>query len=165
MAVARLGSRDQRLAGAGRRGAVAVEAAVALPVLLALLTAIWDVGRLVQVRQLVDNAAREAGRQASTGLKDVASIQADVRRYLQRSGVKRTTGTTITIANLTSTEETDPTAARQLDHYRITVSLPVSNVRLIVLKPLTDTSTIRATSDWYSMKDLPVVISGTIPIE
>jgi Flp pilus assembly protein TadG len=147
------------------RGAVAVEAAVVLPVLVTLLTAIWEVGRLVQVQQLVHNAAREAGRQASTGRKDTASVQADALRYLQRTGLKSTAGTTVTVTNLSGPADTDPTLANQLDHYRVTVTLPFNAVRWIFLNQITSAQTITSTSDWYSMKDVPVVVTGSIPIE
>ena len=50
-----------------RRGVVAVEAAVVLPVLIIVMFGMWEVGRLIQVNQIVTNAAREGARLAAGG--------------------------------------------------------------------------------------------------
>ena len=59
------------------RGAAVVEAAVVLPVGLAVMLALFEYGRLVMVRQLMDNAAREAARLAvvSTSTLTTQDIQ------------------------------------------------------------------------------------------
>jgi Flp pilus assembly protein TadG len=38
-----------------------------LPLILSIVAGLWEVGRVVEVQQLLANAAREAGRQAATG--------------------------------------------------------------------------------------------------
>ena len=50
-----------------RRGAVAVEAAMTLPLLLTLMLGVWEVGRMIQVQQILVNAAREGARLAGGG--------------------------------------------------------------------------------------------------
>src|SRR5438105_3836573 len=50
-----------------RGGLAAVEMAVALPFIAILIFGIWDVGRMVEVQQLVNNAAREGARLAAVG--------------------------------------------------------------------------------------------------
>jgi Flp pilus assembly protein TadG len=48
-----------------RRAVAAVEFAFLSPFLLTLLFGLWQVGRIVEVMQLMDNAAREGARLAS----------------------------------------------------------------------------------------------------
>ncbi len=43
-----------------RRAAAAVEMALLAPLMTTLLLGIWEVARMVEVQQLVNNAAREA---------------------------------------------------------------------------------------------------------
>ncbi len=54
-----------------RRGVAAVELALLLPLILLLLMGLWEIGRAIDVQQLMSNAAREGGRQASTGMAAV----------------------------------------------------------------------------------------------
>ena len=74
-----------------QRGAALVEAAIALPICLVLILGLFEFGRVVMIRQLIDNAAREAARQAIVGTttltvsgSDIAqgrsSFRADARR-------------------------------------------------------------------------------------
>ena len=53
--------RNRIRSGAGRRGVAAVEAALILPVALMLMLGTWEVGRMVEVSQVLNNAAREGG--------------------------------------------------------------------------------------------------------
>jgi hypothetical protein len=91
---------------APRRAVAAVELAfLATFVLVPLLVGLWQVGRIIQVKQLMDNAAREGARlaaqsqvippvggftlvQTSTGLPNV---QDTVREYLFAAGVSNST--------------------------------------------------------------------------
>src|SRR5205085_12679859 len=50
-----------------RRGAAVVELALLLPFLLVVLVGIWEVGRLIQVQQALNNAAREGAGLAAPG--------------------------------------------------------------------------------------------------
>jgi Flp pilus assembly protein TadG len=154
----------QRRPPSNNRGTAAVELALTFPLLLLILMGLWEVGRLVEVRQLVSGAAREAGRQASTGSKSAAEVQADAINYLQKAGLN-TNGTTVTFTNVTNSQCTDPSDADQLDELQVTVSLPFNNVRWIFLQQITNASTISATSNWNSMKDVPVTVPVSIPVE
>ena len=62
-----LGRRGWRANRRFRRGVAAVEAALLLPLALLLMLGTWEVGRMVEVSQILNNAAREGGRSASTG--------------------------------------------------------------------------------------------------
>src|SRR5581483_1866754 len=119
-----------------RRGVAAVELAVLLPLLLLLLLGVWEVGRMVEVQQLLANGAREAGRQASTGVKTVQDVKDVLTRYLNVNGIP-TTNSTITVTNLTDGARSDPSTANQLDQFRITVSVPIDNFRWALLGRIT----------------------------
>src|SRR5271168_36499 len=71
-----------------RRGASAVEAAIVMNVFLLLIFAIFEFGHFVMVKQLMDNAARDGARMASTGALTVttAQIQAQVTQELSGQG-------------------------------------------------------------------------------
>ena len=58
-----------------RRGVAAVEFAVCLPFILLMLVGLWEVGRMVEVQQLLNNSVREGGRQASTANIDAAAVK------------------------------------------------------------------------------------------
>jgi len=152
-----------RLANRPRGGSACIECAVCLLFLVPLLLGLWEVGRMVEVEQHLNNAVREGGRQASTGLKNTAGCQQDVVNYLAANGISAKT-TDVTITNLTSAGRNDPTTANQMDHYRVTVSIPFNNVRWVVLNQITPVSTLNAQVDFYSMRDVPLNINTTIPL-
>jgi Flp pilus assembly protein TadG len=135
-----------------------------------MLLGLWEVGRLIEVQQLLDNAAREGGRQASTGKRSVSDVQQTVVNYLARNGVTVPTSA-VTITNLTNSTRSDPRAgtstsnARQLDHFQITITVPFDNVRWILLNEVTSTTNLTTSADWYSMVDLPLTVSPTIPAQ
>ena len=164
--------------GRQRGGAAALEVAITLPLILALMLGIWEFGRLTEAQQIISNAAREGGRQASTGSKTVAQVQSDVLNYLKLAGLLQTqgstagqalTGVTVTVTNL-SGGPADPTQANQLDHFRVSLSVPADQLRWVVLSPGSYSNylpakitTLTASADWYSMKDIPVTVPETIP--
>jgi Flp pilus assembly protein TadG len=51
-------------------GIAAVEFAILLPLMLMFLMGIWEVGRMINVRQTLICGTREAGRQAAAGMPD-----------------------------------------------------------------------------------------------
>ena len=51
----------------GRRGAVAVEAAVCMPMIVTMMLAMWQIGRIAQMSRIVKDAAREGARVAAGG--------------------------------------------------------------------------------------------------
>jgi Flp pilus assembly protein TadG len=151
-----------------RPGAAAVEFAIVLPVFVTLLFGIWEVGRLVQVSQVLQNAAREAARQASSGTVTLTSIKTNVQSYIQGADprIANFTGFDVKFANLTNSAVTDPTNCIQLDKFKITVTLPFDNVRWSLSKMFTPAgSQVQTTVTWYCMKDLPVSVSTTLPVE
>ena len=70
-----------------RRGVAAVEFAFVMPAILALLVGIWELGRLIEIQQLMTNAAREGARLAvvstnSTSGVTTSQIQSTVTGFL-----------------------------------------------------------------------------------
>lgn len=145
-----------------RRGVAAVELAVVLPLFLILLLGLWEVGRLVEVQQILTNGAREGARQASTGEKTVSQVKQTVIDYLGRAGIP-TTNVTVTVENLTNGARLEPAIAEQLDQYRVTVAIPFNDVRWILLDQITGATNLTAVADWFSMKDVPLLVSPTVP--
>jgi Flp pilus assembly protein TadG len=160
--------RPNRFGPNRRRGAAAVEFAVVLPFFIIILSGVWEVGRLVQVSQIVQNAAREAARQASTGTVPLATIKTNVQNYI-RAGDPRITnfnGFDLAFTDVTNSTVTDPTNCSQLDKFTITVSLPFDNLRWSLTKMFTPTGTkAQATVTWFSLTDLPVTVSTILPAE
>ena len=148
-----------------RSGVAAVELAICLPILILLLTGLWEVGRMVEVQQIMTNACREGGRQASTGVKTPSQVKAVVINYLNRYGITNCDVSMVTITNLTSSSRNDPTTANQLDHFQISLSIPVDNIRWLLLTRLTSGSNMSASADWYSMGDLPITVNDTVPLQ
>jgi hypothetical protein len=66
-----------------RRGVAAVEFAVCLPVMLVILSGLWEVGRMTEVQNVVWNSAREGARDASGGQATLLAVADNVRIYLQ----------------------------------------------------------------------------------
>jgi Flp pilus assembly protein TadG len=159
-----------------RCGAAAVEFALLSPLLFVLLAGLWEVGRLVEAQQVINNAAREGARQGSTGKKSATEVQSAVITYLTAAGFD-TTGAVVTITNVTTgAVNADPRTYNHLDHFRIDVSLPFNNVRWILLNrfstdpesgytEIAPPESLVAESHWYSMKDQTLVVSFSPPIE
>jgi Flp pilus assembly protein TadG len=152
----------RRSARAARRAAAAVELAFLLPtVLFPVVMAVWELGRLVEVQQVLDNAVREGARQASTGQKNNSQVIAAVQQYITDCGMG-SSNPTVTVTNLTS--GLDVSQANQLDHIQINVTVSYTNIRMTTLSEfLSASTTLQASVDWTSMRDLPLNVSATIP--
>ncbi|MDR3634017.1 MAG: TadE/TadG family type IV pilus assembly protein [Isosphaeraceae bacterium] len=66
-----------------RRGQAAVEFAVCLPLIVLILSGLWEVGRISQVQQVMWNSAREAARDASLGQDTLQTVATNLLTYLQ----------------------------------------------------------------------------------
>jgi Flp pilus assembly protein TadG len=147
-----------------RRGAASVEFAVIALFLVPLLIGVWEVGRLVEVQQYLSNAVREGGRQASTANRNADEVKQVVVKYLTSNGIPASVND-VTVVNLTSSSRNDPTQGEQLDHYRVSITIPFNSVRWILLNQITNQTTLSASADWYSMRDVPLAIDPTIPLQ
>ncbi len=83
--LARCGHRKSCSGSANRRrdGVASVEFACCLPLLLIILTGLWEVGRFTEVQQVLWNAGREGARDASLGQDNLQTVATNVLTYLQ----------------------------------------------------------------------------------
>lgn len=137
-----------------RRGVAAVEMALLIPILLGLLLGCWEVGRVLHIQQMLSNAAREAGRQASAGQLSQAQAEQVARNYLDTAlGSGFTASVTATVTNKSG--GSDPTGATQMDKFEIEVSIPFNDVSWTVLSILpTPPDKLKGRTYWFSVKDM-----------
>ncbi|NBO91424.1 MAG: pilus assembly protein [Planctomycetia bacterium] len=113
---------------------------------------------------------------------DNYEVQKRAITFLQMSGIN-TNAATVTVSNMGTSSSAkawsytwvqggsssgvgyDPaTCADQLDVIQVTVTLPYSNVSLVPSNMFFQSNTIlRSTVQWASMRDIPLVVTGTIP--
>jgi Flp pilus assembly protein TadG len=156
-----------------RRGAVIVEAAVILPVLLVMMLGIWEVGRIIQLQQIISNSAREGARLAAGGKLNgtdvtVAMVQQTVRDYLMTTGfpTAAVSGAVITVTP-TSGSWIDPSPAAPLDLFRVSVQIPsgpaFESLRWSFLGRLTPVTQITGQAVWRSLNNTEVTVNTTLP--
>jgi hypothetical protein len=68
---------------AHRDGVATVEFACCLPLLVLILGGLWEVGRFVEVHQVLWNGGREAARDASLGQDNLLAVTTNLLTYLQ----------------------------------------------------------------------------------
>ena len=76
---------ETELRTARRRGAAAVEFAICAVPMFLLLIGLWEVGRMVEVQQVVWTSAREAARDASLGQDNLQTVATNLAFYLQNA--------------------------------------------------------------------------------
>jgi Flp pilus assembly protein TadG len=157
-----------------RRGAVAVEAAMTLPLLLTLMLGVWEVGRMIQVQQILVNAAREGARLAGGGYVNGTPVTATMvqqasRDYMTAAGLPTAaiSGSSINLVCQATPTWTNPSSALPLDKFQVTVSIPAgtafNSLRWNLLNKITTLSTISATVNWQSLNNTQVVVTTSLP--
>ncbi|HEX3658899.1 MAG TPA: TadE/TadG family type IV pilus assembly protein [Pirellulales bacterium] len=157
-----------------RRGTAAVEAALVMPLMLSLMLGVWEVGRAVQMTQLLNDAARQGARMAAGGINNgtsvtVAMVQQAVRDSMTASGfpTAAVSGATITLTNLSGHTWTDPCNAQPLDPFRVSVVVPAgaafNSVRWVPVSLISGISQLSSTVEWFSANDSQVTVSTTLP--
>ena len=161
-----------------RPAVAAVEFAFILPMLLIFIVGVWEVGRLIQVQQALNNAAREGARLAAQGLiintngiptqvyanhsGGTYNVEDTVKAYLANAGYD-TTNLSVSFAYTTgNTSLTDPYQASKGQRYTVTATLPFSNVKWTLLS-ITGIQTLGATVTWESLVDDPFTLNTTLP--
>jgi Flp pilus assembly protein TadG len=153
---------------------VAVEAAAVLPVLLVFLLGIWQVGRIIQVNQILYNAVREGARLAAGGYSagnqvTASMVQTAVLNYMTAAGLPTTavSNAQVTLTCLASPSWTDPYNANPLDKFQVSVTIPsgaaFNSLQITTLANIGGLSSITATVTWESLNDSQVTVSTTLP--
>ena len=157
----------------GQRGVVTIEAAFALTLLVPLMLGVWEVGRLVEVARILQDAANQGARIAAGGNYNgspatVAVVQAAVQNYLTAAGFPSAavSGAQISVTNLSSDSWTDPCNALPLDPFSVTVTIPSGtafNSLCWVASSITGVNQLSATVNWLSANDAHAVVNTTLP--
>lgn len=166
-----------------RRGVAAVEVALATAVFLVpMVIGIWEIGRLIQVQQIVSNSAREGARLAAQGYTlsnsgaqtevMVSSGQYNVYdfvySYLYGAGLTtlQKSDVTMTFQFLAPTSggtlPTEPYQGEKGEPFSVTVTIPWAKVRWInlgLVNPTTVTFTVR----WQMLIDDKFTVDDTLP--
>lgn len=140
----------------GRRGAAAVELAIASPVLVLLLLGTLDLGQFVNMGEVISNTSRVTARKAarSSSLTNLTIREAAID-YLDNHfpHVDRTrleTATTVTVKNGSGTALTDAQledVVRSGDQMIVTVSFDFAQIRWVGGGlPFLNNSTLSATT-------------------
>ena len=132
-----------------RRATACVECALILPVLMIFVLGLLEMGRFIEVRQILTSAAEEGARQASAGQVTNAQVVNIVTGCIAAAGLP-TTGLTITVSDLTNPGR-DVSQATCMDNLQVTVTIPFVNVRWCSSLLVTDANTkVDATVYWVS---------------
>src|ERR1041384_7844078 len=111
------------LRSARMRGTALVECAIVLPLLVLLLLGTMEVGRMVEVQQVITEAGAVGGRQASLGTQSNDQVRQSVLSYLSPARIN-TSNVTVSVTNLTH-PDLEANQAIQLDDLEIQISMPV----------------------------------------
>jgi len=160
-----------------RRGAAAVELAVILPLLLLLLVGVWEIGRLIQLQQIMSNAARTGARVASQGViinadssttevgtsTGTPNVTTAVSNYLLGAGITNQTGLQVTFQFIDGdTSFTDPYQGTKNQHFIVNVTMPYANLRWTNLS-LINPTTLGGQCTWQMLVDAPFSVNPTLP--
>lgn len=167
-----------------RRGVAAVEVAVITAFFMVpLLLSIWEVGRMVQVKQIVSSSAREGARRAAQGYtinssgsptqvtvsSGTTSVTDAVYDYLLGAGFTNLQRSDVTVTfqflaprNSDGVTPTEPFQGEKGQPFSVTVSIPWSKVRWINLGFIKPT-TISFTVTWRMLIDDPFSINPNLP--
>jgi Flp pilus assembly protein TadG len=151
-----------------------------------MLIGIWEVGRLIHVKQLVANSAREAARLAAQGytiLSNGTQVQINVSTgtpnvqqtayesllgagltQLQSSDVTVTFAFTspLTTGPNAGTTPSQPYQGQKGESFTVNVSIPWSKVRWTSLG-IVNPSTVQYTATWQMLVDDTFTVNDTLP--
>jgi Flp pilus assembly protein TadG len=166
-----------------RPGVAAVEVAIITAFFLVpLVIGVWEVGRMVQVQQVVANAAREGARTAaqaytinSSGTPTQVMVSSGsvnvtdtVYRYLIAAGFTNLQRTDVTVTfqfnapRSDGTMPTEPYLGEKGEPFSVTVTIPWNRVRWVNLGLVNPTS-VTFTVTWRMLVDAAFTIDDTLP--
>lgn len=167
-----------------RKAVAAVEFAVVLPFLLLLLVGIWELGRIIHVQIILNNAARDGARLAAqanivnasganTQIKfdtGTPNIDGAIRAYLLAAGITDLTNIAIQLQFVetvsggagTASTRADPYTGAKNQRFRVRITIPYQNVRwttMTVINP----NFLTAEVYWQCLVDDPFTVNATLP--
>lgn len=160
-----------------RRGSAAVEFAVVLPLLVTVLVGVWEIGRLIQLQQIMSSAARDGARLASQasviGVDGAATqiamntgspnVEGTVRDYLRASGITDLEGLQISFQFIEGdVGATEPYQGVKNQRFRIRVTMPYEKLRWTDLS-LINPTTLSGECIWQMMVDDPFTLNPALP--
>ena len=144
-----------------------------MPVIVAMMLGMWEIGRIAQMSRIVKDAAREGARVAAGGANNgnpvtVANVQTAVQNFLTAAGMPSAavTGATITVTNLSADTWTDPGNALPLDEFSVTVTIPAGaafNSLKLIGTSLSGVTQLQESVSWLSANDTQLTVSTTLP--
>jgi len=167
-----------------RRGVAAVElAVVCLFFVFPVLFGILEVGRLVQVQQIVSNSARDGARLAAQGYTinltgsptqitattGPINVKAAVRQYLHGAGLTNLSESDVDVAftfvspSSAGAYPTEPYLGEKGQRFTVKVTVPWEKTRWVsmgILKPASVTFTVT----WQMMVDDKFTVNEVMPI-
>lgn len=168
-----------------RRGVAAVEFACVLPLLMLLLIGIWELGRIIHVQIIMNNAARDGARLAaqanivtSSGSytqirfnSGTPNVDGAIRAYLMSAGITDLTGLTIELqfmeaatsgGTVPSSTTADPYIGAKNQRFRVKITIPYANVKWTSLSLINPTN-LTAEAYWQCLVDDPFSVNTTLP--
>jgi Flp pilus assembly protein TadG len=167
-----------------RRAVAAIELAlVTAGILIPLLFGVWEIGRLIQVKQILANSAREGARIASQGYTidtsgspvrvytstNTYNVKRTAYQYLVSMGLNKLQQSDVTVTFaftapgvVSGTTPTEPYLGDKGQPLQVTVTIPWAKVRWVntgLINPTTLTSTVR----WEMLRDDEFSVNTTLP--
>lgn len=146
-----------------------------MPLLVILMLGLWQVGRMVQVSQILANAAREGARYAAMGnitingtITPITSsmVQTVVSGYLTAAGLPSTAATAAQVTINSASGWTDPCKAQPMDKFQLTVTIPsgaaFNSLQWSALN-ITGANQLSASVTWMSLVDSQISVSSQLP--
>jgi hypothetical protein len=144
-----------------------------MPLLVILILGVWELGRFIQITQLISNAAREGARQGASAKYTIEEVRQATFEYLKSSGVPChntlasadvTLSNTNVIIEVVNFDGPETYNAEQFDRIHVTVRVPMVNFHWLTTNNFLPVGTMAsAEAAFLCVKDLPIVVPTSIP--
>lgn len=166
-----------------KSGVAAIElAVVTVAFVMPLLLGIWEMGRYIQVKQIVANGAREGARLAAQGYTVLSNgtqvqinvstgtpnVQQTVFDYLYGAGLTQLSLSNVTVnfafttPTSTGTYPTQPYLGQKGEQFTVSVSIPWNLVQWSSVG-LINPTTVQYTVTWQMLIDSQFTINPSLP--
>ncbi len=159
-----------------RQGIAIMEFAVVFPFLLLMLLGIWELGRIIQVQQVMMNAARNGARLAAqafivntfgaytqiTTNSGYPNVYGTMSEFLIGNGITNLNNVKMNFTFLSGDTTRQPWQGNKNEPFQITLTIPYNNVRLTTLTLFAPTN-LTVQVQWQMLVDAPFAVSTTLP--